>query len=413
MTAVLLASICVVMGALAGRASGGSHTDPADARGPLDVLSASLKQHRRSLGLEIRTAQAWSPRDLEARPAMQAAEPESYLCIELRQDDDHRRWCVARGASGKTRLIGGRTDADGNLVRAKRLRGARVRRPGTHAVKAVFRFGAAGLGIGRFGWRILSGWGDLSCALPVALEGRRAKRLSRREDVLQTCRDQAPDQSFYGGRIVRPHVVGCTRDEDMFNSSGPRSRKRIALTFDDGPSVYTNNVLNILNKRHVHSTFFEIGQEMPGRADIMRRIINSGSEIGNHSLHHETNGASAASLSETSARIKAATGFEPCLYRPPGGYISATTSRAAYRQGMSNILWDVDTNDWQGPSSATIYSRVVSAAHSGSIVLMHDGGGNRSATVGALPRIISTLKGRGYELVTVTDLLGEHFRWKP
>ncbi len=79
---------------------------------------------------------------------------------------------------------------------------------------------------------------------------------------------------------------------------------------------------------------------------------------------------------------------------------------------MSSILWDIDTNDWQQPGSGAIHQRAV-AARSGSIVLMHDAGGNRSQTVAALPGIIHTLKQRGYRLVTVSRLLGNRPVWKP
>lgn len=419
----------ILAGILVGTAPGSAHDDGRDARGPLDIRRLSLKQHRSSLDLDIRTAQKWSPRELEARPAMEADDPESYLCLELRQRDEHSRWCVARGASGKTRLIGGQLNEANELRDAERLAGARVRRHGTHTLSARFRYSKAGLGIGDFGWRGLSGWGDPSCAPMPPTPRRGAKRAKpdppqparRQGPEPESCRDQAPDQSFFNGKIVKPRIVGCTRDEDMFNTNGSRSHKRIALTFDDGPSSYTGQVLDILHRRHVHGTFFEVGQEIRGRARVMRRIIASGHEIGNHSLHHETSGASAAetsgasaaSLRETSSRIRAATGFTPCLYRPPGGYVSASTSRAAWQQGMSNILWDVDPQDWSRPGSGAIYSRVVGAAHSGSIVLMHDGGGDRSQTVAALDHIIGTLRDRGYRLVTVTKLLGERFRWKP
>lgn len=403
---------CLVAAALTGAvlvsvAPGSGHHDGTDARGPLDLRALKLHQHRKHLTVEIRTAGDWSPRRLEARPSMHAADPENYLCLELRQRDKHRRWCLAKAASGKTRLIGGHTNAAGEMRHAKRLRGARLHRRGSHSITARFPFARAGLHLGRFGWRGESGWGDPSC-LPVPPPPREAD-----PPTLAPCQDQAPNQSYFGGRILKPRIVGCTRDEDMFNTAGPRSHKAIALTFDDGPSSYTSRVIDILNHGHAHGTFFLVGENVPGHGSLMRRMIADGHEIGNHSLHHETSGASASSLRQTGARIRAATGFRPCLYRPPGGYVSASTSRAAWQQGMSNILWDVDPTDWSTPGTSAIYSRVVGAAHSGSIVLMHDGGGNRSQTVAALPHIISTLKSRGYRLVTVTALLNERFRWKP
>jgi len=80
---------------------------------------------------------------------------------------------------------------------------------------------------------------------------------------------------------------------------------------------------------------------------------------------------------------------------------------------MRTVVWDVDPYDWSNPGSGAVYSRVVSAAGAGSIIVMHDGGGDRSGTLAALPRIIDTLRARGYRFATVTALLGERLLYKP
>jgi peptidoglycan/xylan/chitin deacetylase (PgdA/CDA1 family) len=116
-------------------------------------------------------------------------------------------------------------------------------------------------------------------------------------------------------------------------------------------------------------------------------------------------------MSATNSRIRSATGFEPCLFRPPGGAYDSRVVSDAKALGMTTVLWNVDPRDWSRPGSGAIYSRVVSAARPGAIVVMHDGGGDRSQTVAALPRIIRTLKGRGYRLVTVSKLLGQRTIW--
>jgi peptidoglycan/xylan/chitin deacetylase (PgdA/CDA1 family) len=171
-------------------------------------------------------------------------------------------------------------------------------------------------------------------------------------------------------------------------------------------------VLAILNHYHVHGTFFEVGALVPGNAAIMNRILDSGDELGDHSMHHSAF-PSYADIAATAQRIKAATGFRPCLFRPPFGSFNSGTVANARRAGMSTIVWSVDPRDWSRPGTAAIYSRVVSATRPGAIVLMHDGGGDRSETVAALPRIIRTLKGRGYHLVIVSKLLGQPMRWRP
>ncbi len=116
-------------------------------------------------------------------------------------------------------------------------------------------------------------------------------------------------------------------------------------------------------------------------------------------------------MRETSRRIKHATGFAPCLFRPPGGAFDSRVVSDARSLGMSTVIWDVDPRDWSTPGSGAIYSRVVSATRPGSIVLMHDGGGNRSQTVAALPKIVHTLRHRGYRFVTVTRLLRQRTIW--
>ena len=110
--------------------------------------------------------------------------------------------------------------------------------------------------------------------------------------------------------------------------------------------------------------------------------------------------------------IRDTTRFKPCLFRPPYGAIDGRLAAEAGAQKMKSILWDVDTNDWRTPGSGSIYSSIVSAG-SGSIVLMHDGGGYRSQTVAALGPAISNLKRRGYRLVTVSKLLGNRTIYRP
>jgi len=197
---------------------------------------------------------------------------------------------------------------------------------------------------------------------------------------------------------------------EAFN--GPRDRKVVALTFDDGPSTYTEGFLDVLRGEHVHGTFFEIGQEMAGRAETMRRILREGNEIGDHTMHHvEYPGYS--EIAGASALIQSYTHFKPCLFRPPGGAVNASVVATAGQAGMETILWDVDPADWSNPGSGAVFSRVVDAAQPGSIVLMHDGGGDRSGTLAALPSIIETLRGRGYRFATVSQLLGHRILYRP
>src|SRR3954468_10179917 len=116
--------------------------------------------------------------------------------------------------------------------------------------------------------------------------------------------------------------TSCTHDGGSFRTHGSRRKKRIAIGFDDGPSNYTLRVLTILRRFEAHATFFEIGQETTGRGATMKKVLDQGNEIGNHSLHHEVD-PSTESLHKTNRLIKAATGFRPCDFRPPDGRVNS------------------------------------------------------------------------------------------
>ena len=213
-----------------------------------------------------------------------------------------------------------------------------------------------------------------------------------------------------GATPVTP--VGCTHGGRSFVTNGPRGRKRIAIGFDDGPSDYTPEVLRVLRRFDSHATFFEIGQETAGRAEIMKKILRQGNEIGNHTLHHEAD-ASTASLRETNRLIRRATGFRPCDFRPPDGAVNSGLVSRAHALHMTTVNWDVDPRDWATPGTSAIASNVIDNAHNGSIVVMHDGGGNRSETVAALPAILGHFRARGFKFVTVAEILGHQFIYPP
>jgi peptidoglycan/xylan/chitin deacetylase (PgdA/CDA1 family) len=117
-------------------------------------------------------------------------------------------------------------------------------------------------------------------------------------------------------------------------------------------------------------------------------------------------------LEQTSAAIKAASGFTPCLWRPPYGAQNSGVVGLARSLGLITVNWDVDTVDWSTPGTSTIYQRAVDGARPGSIILQHFGGGPRYQTLAALPQEISTLRQRGYRFVTVAELLGLRLIYK-
>lgn len=185
--------------------------------------------------------------------------------------------------------------------------------------------------------------------------------------------------------------------------------KRIALTFDDGPTKYTGPVLDILRKAEIPATFFVIGSQVGPNREIVRRIVRDGHALANHTWSHanvSAGGAAANSqLMDTQYAIQQAVGRAGCLMRPPGGAVGPGLVAWLRKHKKVGVLWDVDSNDYRLPSAATMIREIVSATRPGSIILLHDGGGDRTRTVAAVPKIISQLKAKGYEFVTVPELL--------
>ena len=180
--------------------------------------------------------------------------------------------------------------------------------------------------------------------------------------------------------------------------------KVIALTFDDGPSKYTNDILNVLKKYNACGTFFLIGNKVDFYKDTLRRMLEEGSEIGNHSYDHKlltrlSKEEFQDEINNTQEAIKKITGFTPTLFRPTyGGY---TNTLKSYTD-LKFVLWDVDSLDWKVKSKTKILKNVLPNVKSGSIILMHD---NHRYALDALEDIITNLKGDGYKFVTVSELL--------
>ncbi len=375
------------MGAVAATAA----QDASKAASDGDLLRANLSQAGESLIFALRTAAPVQLAKLDRLPSAGGA-GSPYLCLALSRAGHagERRICL--GGDAKAHRRAGLELLNGaGKVTAESTIAAGVKRADPHKLVVKLLPEAAGLTPHRYRWLVLEnrrGCAASGCQASLPAQGARTYRL----------------------RPVRP--VGCTGGGAQEAFNGSRSRKTVALTFDDGPSEYTEGFLDVLRREHVHGTFFEIGQEMAGREDTMRRILREGDEIGDHTMHHvEYPGY--AEIAGAAAQIQADTHFKPCLFRPPGGAVDSSVIATAGGLGMETILWDVDPADWSNPGSGAVYSRIVGAARSGSIILMHDGGGDRSGTLAALPHIIETLRGRGYGFATVSQLLGHQLIYQP
>lgn len=186
-----------------------------------------------------------------------------------------------------------------------------------------------------------------------------------------------------------------------------RSGTTVALTFDDGPHPrHTPEVLAILGEHGVVATFCVVGHMVEAQPDLVRRIAEEGHALCDHTTSHdmELRNRSAERIQDeiagTLAAITAAApGAEVPFFRAPGGHFAENLNEVATSLGQVPLGWSIDTRDWRQPGAAEIRDRVLHEAHPGAVVLMHDGGGDRTGTVEALPGIISGLADLGYEFV--------------
>ena len=190
----------------------------------------------------------------------------------------------------------------------------------------------------------------------------------------------------------------------------PPEKKVIALTFDDGPwPNSTAKVLDILKKNNIKGTFFVVGQNVKNYPDLTKRVVTDGHVIANHTWHHwyhHMNAQAAAyEVANTGDIIYKTTGVKTSLFRPPGGNMRNGVAAYAKSNKYAIIMWSADSMDYSRPAVPRLMNNIFREAKPGGIVLMHDGGGDRSHTVKALPEIISKFRKQGYEFVTVPELL--------
>jgi peptidoglycan/xylan/chitin deacetylase (PgdA/CDA1 family) len=184
--------------------------------------------------------------------------------------------------------------------------------------------------------------------------------------------------------------------------TGDASRKVVYLTFDDGPSPSsTPKILTLLRRHRATATFFAVGSQVDAYPSLARRIVREGHVLGNHTYTHAdlsrlTAAAFFAEVDRTQLAIRRATGTSTTLLRPPYGSTSSTVRALAAQRGYRVVMWDVDPQDWLRPGAYGIAAHVLANAGAGDVVLLHDGGGERSQTVLALDRILRTMSARGY-----------------
>ena len=183
-------------------------------------------------------------------------------------------------------------------------------------------------------------------------------------------------------------------------------RKGIALTIDDGPSPeYTPQVLRLLEKYEVTATFSMIGLEVAAYPGLVREVAAAGHAIANHTWSHLdlaslTPVAVADQINRATGAIHQVTGREPALFRAPYGAWSPAVLEQCVRSGMTPLDWSVDPRDWSRPGVTSIVANIMRNTRTGSIILEHDGGGNRSQTIAALKIVLPRLLASGYHFTT-------------
>jgi peptidoglycan/xylan/chitin deacetylase (PgdA/CDA1 family) len=224
-------------------------------------------------------------------------------------------------------------------------------------------------------------------------------------------------------------VIGCIITWTAFElraersahppTSGSNLQKIVVLTFDDGPSArYTPQILDILKQNGVHATFFVIGRNVAKYPGLVKREVAEGHAVGNHTWSHplftplESQRQLFNELAKADSAIYNAAGVHVSLFRPPHGWASPWMVKSVEGMGYDVINWTVDPKDWKHPKANIIIKRVEHSLGESAIVLLHDGlelknDPVQENTVQALREIIADFKAKGYQFVTVTQLIHE------
>lgn len=184
-----------------------------------------------------------------------------------------------------------------------------------------------------------------------------------------------------------------------------KEKKLIALTFDDGPSKYTERLVDELKKRDVKATFFILGENGVKRQDTLKTILDAGNEIGIHSYKHKVftklkDDEILEQISDTKAVIYDATNTSPSLMRVPYGSVNSRVSNLLKNENLENVLWTVDSKDWKFKNTKKIYNYTIKNIKGNDIILMHD---IFKTSVEAALQIVDKLQSECYEFVSVSE----------
>jgi len=196
----------------------------------------------------------------------------------------------------------------------------------------------------------------------------------------------------------------------------PRSSRKLALTFDDGPNdPYTPQLLEVLARHKVKATFFMVGRYVESRPDLVRSVAQAGHAIGNHTWGHPnliflSQSRVQAEIESCTRALSDAVGQHSPLFRPPFGGRRPASLGVARSLGLKPVMWNVTGGDWKASSAEYIERKITSRVGGGDVILLHDGGHermgvDRSPTVAATERVIARYKAEGFEFVTVPEMI--------
>lgn len=209
------------------------------------------------------------------------------------------------------------------------------------------------------------------------------------------------------GAVVSLFFTILTPQPEVVQISIIEPHSIIALTFDDGPSLYTEKILNVLEEHNALATFFVLGSQVQKNPCITARAAALGHQTENHSFDHEdfrnlSEQNIRSTITKTSDEVEAATGTGTTLVRPPYGVYNEKVKLVLQNMGYPIVLWSVDTRDWESRDTQTIYDHIMDNAVNGAIILLHD---VRLSTYEAVALAVPELIARGYRFVTVNEVL--------
>jgi peptidoglycan/xylan/chitin deacetylase (PgdA/CDA1 family) len=335
-----------------------------------------------------------APRGRAPRPPFQLSASPAEMSWTIRRTAQLRRWAEVRAVQPCIRL--GYRDRSTDICAVSRSR-VRVRHSG---FRAEYPVGVA--------------WQKSKKRFRLTMSRTDLMLRPGNPRLIPTCRATGCGAAW---RPAAPRVRVAVPARVLQSCSGrsgqvraaSRSGKRVALTFDDGPGGQTEAVLRTLADMGVPGTFFIVGSMTGGQQALLQRMLAGGHVLANHTFGHVdmTAISDAGGLEELSAgnrAIAAATGFRPCLFRAPYGAVNSRVVGLAGRLGLLTVGWSVDPGDWRRPGAAAIAADVMANTRSGSVILMHDGGGSDAGTPTALRSVVQRLRDRGYRFVTVPEL---------